>query len=108
MVHLIKCQIKMVNLIKPLHHVHLFTRNFVYQHSDAILCIHISPRTLHHVHLFTRYFIYLHFCTFGLVELYGLVFGPKAGKRIPSNLGGHLATLGANVATFINILTSMF
>jgi hypothetical protein len=34
--------------------------------------------------------------------------GPKAEKRIPSNLGGQFATLGANVPAFINILTSMF
>jgi hypothetical protein len=34
--------------------------------------------------------------------------GPKAGKRIPSNLGAQFATLGANVWAFINILTSMF
>jgi hypothetical protein len=34
--------------------------------------------------------------------------GPKAGKRIPSNLGGQFATLGTNVPAFINILTSMF
>jgi hypothetical protein len=41
-------------------------------------------------------------------ELYGLVFGPKAEKRIPSNLGSQIATLGANVPAFINILTSIF
>ncbi len=34
--------------------------------------------------------------------------GPKAGKRIPSNLGGQFATLGANVPEFINMLMSMF
>ncbi len=34
--------------------------------------------------------------------------GPKAGKRIALNLGGQFETLGANVAAFINILTSMF
>jgi hypothetical protein len=34
--------------------------------------------------------------------------GPKAGKRMPSNLGGRFATLGADVSAFINILTSMF
>jgi hypothetical protein len=34
-------------------------------------------------------------------ELYGLVFGLKAGKRIQSNLGGQFATLGANVSAFI-------
>jgi hypothetical protein len=34
--------------------------------------------------------------------------GPKAGKRIPSNLGGWFATLGANVSAFIDILKSMF
>jgi hypothetical protein len=28
-------------------------------------------------------------------ELYELVLAPKAGKRIPSNLGGQFATLGA-------------
>jgi hypothetical protein len=41
-------------------------------------------------------------------ELYGFVLAPKAGKRIPSNLGGQFATLGAYVSAFINILTSMF
>jgi hypothetical protein len=41
-------------------------------------------------------------------ELYGLVFGPKAEKPIPSNLGSQFATLRANVLAFINILTSMF
>jgi hypothetical protein len=30
---------------------------------------------------------------------------PKATKRIPLNLGGQFATLGANVQAFINILT---
>jgi hypothetical protein len=40
-------------------------------------------------------------------ELYGLVLAPKAGKRIPSNLGGQFAALGANVSAFINILTSI-
>ncbi len=35
-------------------------------------------------------------------ELYGLVIGPKAEKRIWSNLGGQFATLGANVSAFIN------
>jgi hypothetical protein len=34
--------------------------------------------------------------------------GPKAGKRIPLNLGGQFATLGTKVPAFINILTSMF
>jgi hypothetical protein len=34
--------------------------------------------------------------------------GPKANKRIPSKLGGQFATFGAHMATFINILTSMF
>ncbi len=34
--------------------------------------------------------------------------GPKAGKRIPSNLGGQFVTLGPNVPAFINMLTSMF
>jgi hypothetical protein len=29
------------------------------------------------------------------VELYGLVFGPKAKKRIPTNLGSQFASLGA-------------
>jgi len=29
---------------------------------------------------------------------------PKADKKIPSNLGGQFATLGANVVTFINNL----
>jgi hypothetical protein len=31
--------------------------------------------------------------------------GPKAEKRIPSNLGGQFATPGANVPAFINIIT---
>ncbi len=30
-------------------------------------------------------------------ELYGLVLAPSLGKRIPSNLGGQFATLGATV-----------
>jgi hypothetical protein len=34
-------------------------------------------------------------------EIYGLVFGPKAGKRITSYLGSQFATLGANVPQFI-------
>jgi hypothetical protein len=34
--------------------------------------------------------------------------GPKVEKRIPSNLGGQFATLGANVPAFIDILTTMF
>jgi hypothetical protein len=34
--------------------------------------------------------------------------GPKAGKRIPTNMGGQFATLGVNVSAFINTLTSMF
>jgi len=38
----------------------------------------------------------------------GLVLAPKAEKRIPSNLGGQFATLGANVPAFITILMSMF
>jgi len=29
--------------------------------------------------------------------------GPKAGKRIPSNLGSQFATLGANVPAFIDL-----
>ncbi len=33
---------------------------------------------------------------------------PKAGKRIPSNLGGWFATLGGNVSAFIYTLKSMF
>jgi len=41
-------------------------------------------------------------------EHYGLSIGPKAEKRIPSNLGGQFATLGTNVPAFINILMSMF
>jgi hypothetical protein len=41
-------------------------------------------------------------------ELCGLVLAPRLKKRIPSNLGGQFATLGANVPVFINILTSMF
>jgi hypothetical protein len=42
------------------------------------------------------------------VELYGLHIGPEAENRISSNLGSQFATLGANVPTFINILTFMF
>jgi hypothetical protein len=34
--------------------------------------------------------------------------GPKAEKRIPSNLGGQSATLGANVPAFTNNLISVF
>jgi hypothetical protein len=34
--------------------------------------------------------------------------GTNCGKRIPLNLGSQFATLGVNVSTFINILTSMF
>jgi hypothetical protein len=34
--------------------------------------------------------------------------GPKAKKRISFNLGNQFATLGANVPTFIKILTLMF
>ncbi len=41
-------------------------------------------------------------------ELYELVLVPRLGKRIPSNLGGQFATLGADGPAFINILTSMF
>jgi len=41
-------------------------------------------------------------------ELYGVVLTPRLKRRIPSNLGGQFATLGANVPAFINILTSMF
>jgi hypothetical protein len=41
-------------------------------------------------------------------KLYGLVLAPRLEKKIPSNLGGQFATLGANVSAFINILTSMF
>jgi hypothetical protein len=41
-------------------------------------------------------------------ELHGLVLAPRLKKVIPSNLGGQVATLGANVPAFINILTSMF
>jgi hypothetical protein len=40
-------------------------------------------------------------------ELYGLVLAPRLKKRIPSNLGGQFATLGANVPAFINILTNI-
>jgi hypothetical protein len=44
-----------------------------------------------------------------MLELYGLVLAPRLKKkRIPSNLRGRFATLGANVPAFINILTSMF
>jgi hypothetical protein len=38
----------------------------------------------------------------------GLVLAPRLKKGLPSNLGSQFATLGANVAAFINILTSMF
>jgi hypothetical protein len=41
------------------------------------------------------------------VGLYGLVLAPKVDKRIPSKLGHQIAMLGANIATFINILTLM-
>jgi hypothetical protein len=41
-------------------------------------------------------------------ELYGLVMAPRLKKRIPTNLGSQFATLGSNVPSFINILTSMF
>jgi hypothetical protein len=41
-------------------------------------------------------------------EHYGLVLAPRLKKRIPSNLGSQFATHGANVSTFINIMTSMF
>jgi hypothetical protein len=41
-------------------------------------------------------------------ELYGLVFGPKAEKRIPSNLVGQFATLEVNFPAFIDILMLMF
>jgi hypothetical protein len=34
-----------------------------------------------------------------------LVFAPRPKNRIPSNLGGQFATLGANISAFINILT---
>jgi hypothetical protein len=34
--------------------------------------------------------------------------GPKSEKRIPSNMEGQSATLGANVPAFTNNLTSMF
>jgi len=39
-----------------------------------------------------------------MLNFHGLVIGLKAlKKRIPSNVGGQFATLGANVQTFINI-----
>jgi uncharacterized protein YehS (DUF1456 family) len=39
-------------------------------------------------------------------EHYGLVLAPRQKeKRIPSNLGGQFATLGANVSAFTDILT---
>jgi hypothetical protein len=41
-------------------------------------------------------------------EHYGLVLTPRVKKRIPSNLEGQFATLGAIVAAFINIMSSMF
>jgi hypothetical protein len=41
-------------------------------------------------------------------EHYGLSLAPRLKKRIPLNLGSQFATLGANVSTFINIMTSMF
>jgi hypothetical protein len=41
-------------------------------------------------------------------ELYGLVLTLSVEERILSNLGIQFATLGSNVPTFINILTSMF
>jgi hypothetical protein len=45
-----------------------------------------------------------------MLNVMALYWHPKAGKkkRIPSNLGGQFATLGTNVAAFINIVTSMF
>jgi hypothetical protein len=44
-----------------------------------------------------------------MAELDGLVLAPRLEKkRMPSNLGGQFATLGANVSAFINIMTSMF
>jgi hypothetical protein len=41
------------------------------------------------------------------VGLYGLVLAPKVDKRIPSKLGHQIAMHGTNIATFINILTSI-
>jgi len=32
-------------------------------------------------------------------ELYGLVLAPRLKKRIPSNLGGHFATLGGQCSS---------
>jgi hypothetical protein len=40
-----------------------------------------------------------------MLNFYGLVLAPRLEKRIPSNLGGQFATLGANVPAFINNLT---
>jgi hypothetical protein len=41
-------------------------------------------------------------------KLYGLVLAPKAEKRIPSNLRGQFATLGANVLAFMSNLGPIF
>jgi hypothetical protein len=39
-----------------------------------------------------------------MLELYGLVLGPRLKRRIPSNLGSQFETLVANVVAFINNL----
>ncbi len=41
-------------------------------------------------------------------EHYGLSLAPRLKKRIPLNLGSQFATLGANVSSLINVMTSMF
>jgi hypothetical protein len=44
-----------------------------------------------------------------MLNIMALYWPPRLKKkRIPSNLGGQFATLGTNVAAFINIVTSMF
>jgi hypothetical protein len=43
-----------------------------------------------------------------MLNFMAFIFGPKAGKKLFSNLGSQFATLGANVPAFINILTLMF
>jgi hypothetical protein len=42
-----------------------------------------------------------------MLNLMGACIGLKAGKTIPSNLGGQFATPGANVSAFINISMQM-
>jgi hypothetical protein len=43
-----------------------------------------------------------------MLNFMALYWPPRLKKRIPSNLEGQFATLGANVSTFIDTLTSMF